>query len=328
MSETRYEIKRGDAGDVLSSPQEIKDGSIDCVVTSPPYYNLRSYDNHEQLGREDTPEKFVENLVGGVFNNIHRVLKDDGTVWINLGDSYGSDKSLIGIPWMVAFAMKEAGWILRQDIIWSKPNPMPESVQDRCTKSHEYIFMFSKNRKYYYDSDAVKEPLADSSIARAERFQNAKKKYGGSPERPTSKHCKNGIDQSCAFAGLASGRSKGYDTESGMRNRRTVWTVSKRSFKGAHFAVYPPQLIEPCILAGCPKGGVVLDPFSGSGTTGVVSINNGRNYIGIEINPAYIEMSRQRIENECSKNRIKDKSPAFQWEQHKEARSAQEDVEN
>jgi DNA modification methylase len=299
-NDNRYKIYQGNTKDILSSSQqEIEDCSIDCVVTSPPYWKLRDYNSPDQLGQEATPQDFVRNLVEGVFGKVRRVLKDDGTVWLNLGDSYGSDKSLVGIPWMVAFAMKEAGWILRQDIIWSKPNPMPESVQDRCTKSHEYIFMFSKNRKYYYDNDAVKEPLADSSIARAERYQRAKEKYDGSPERPTSKHRKNGIDQSCAFAGLASGRSEGYDTASGMRNRRSVWTVSKRAFKDAHFAVYPPELIEPCILAGCPKGGVVLDPFSGSGTTGVVSINNGRNYIGIEINPAYIEMSHQRIENEC-----------------------------
>ena len=277
----RHEIKIGNSLEVLKT---MDDKSVDCIITSPPYWGLRDYGGQEkQLGAEDTPQEFVDNMVS-LFHEVWRVLKDEGTVWLNLGDSYYNyrpgagqtlskqtiansdqdlpkecarrgnkikglkEKSLVGIPWRVALALQEDGWILRQDIIWHKPNPMPESVKDRCTKAHEYIFLLTKNKKYYYDHDAIKEPQSNVSL---------------------------------------------------NKNKRSVWTVNTATYKGAHFAVYPPKLIEPCVLAGCPENGVVLDPFSGSGTTGVVAINSGRKYIGIELNPEYAELSEKRIEDEC-----------------------------
>ena len=236
-----------------------------------------------------------------VFREVRRVLRDDGTLWLNLGDSYsvgprfvknkGSDygchedrapglpaKSIMGIPWRVAFALQADGWILRQDIIWAKPNPMPESVTDRCTKSHEYIFLFSKKKKYYYDCEAIKEPCANSTKARRGRADLRTK-----PRRDEA-HFGNppkGIDKT---------------VYSDMRNKRDVWTVASKASKGTHFATFPPKLIEPCVLAGCPKGGIVLDPFMGSGTTGVVAKQHGRDFLGIELNPEYVALSKQRIE--------------------------------
>lgn len=254
---------------------------------------------------------FVSKMVE-VFGEVRRVLRKDGTLWLNLGDSYnangreghgtrtgfkqgtnrasaaGSDtcrpsadnlkpKDLIGIPWSVAFALRASGWYLRQDIIWAKPNPMPESVTDRCTKSHEYIFLMSKSPKYYFDSDAIKE----DSVSKDDR----------KPYAP----------------GQVDARGNGHDREGGKhtgrdaskRNKRDVWFVTPQPFRGAHFATYPPKLIEPCILAGCPLGGTVLDPFCGSGTTGVVALQHGRNFIGLELNPEYAEMSRRRITAAC-----------------------------
>ena len=249
-------------------------GSVNCCVTSPPYFGLRDYGNDEQIGLEETPEAFVESLVN-VFREVKRVLVDDGTLWLNLGDSYAGSgrgpagnlgaennerhmenkhkcltpkglkpKDLIGIPWRVALALQADGWYLRQDIIWSKPNPMPESVTDRCTKAHEYIFLLSKKPKYFYDHEAVKEEAQNEL-------------------EPT-------------------------------RNKRSVWEVTTKPYSGAHFATFPPDLIKPCIMAGCPTGGTVLDPFGGSGTTGMVALELGRSAELIELNPDYVDIINER----------------------------------
>ena len=259
-----------------------------------------------QLGLEETPEEFVENLVQ-VFKEVKRVLRDDGTVWLNLGDSYSGSgkgpssslnkahhdlekthskivpdnlkpKDLVGIPWRVAFALQADGWYLRQDIIWHKPNPMPESVQDRCTKAHEYIFLLSKNPKYYFDNEAIKE---DSSESSKSRLNQDIKNQTGSDRVPGKK---NGNMK--AVGGL-------------KRNKRSVWTVTTKPFKGAHFATFPYDLIEPCVLAGCPEGGTVLDPFGGAGTTALVANNHNRNAILIELNKDYIDLATERLNKEC-----------------------------
>ena len=295
---TTIKIEQGNCLDVL---KRLPKQSVNTCVTSPPYWGLRNYNNEgEQLGMEDTPEEFVENLVN-VFREVRRVLRDDGTVWINLGDSYSSGgrttttnqtlrgakdygatrpkpsknikpKDLIGIPWRVAFALQKDGWYLRQDIIWHKPNPMPESVKDRCTKAHEYIFLLSKNLKYYYDNEAIKEPAKD----------------WGTRDRSKGKYHNKGT-------GLTphTGLEKSYPT----KNKRSVWTVTTKPFKGAHFAVFPMDLIEPCVLAGCPEGGTVLDPFGGSGTTGLVAKQNKRNAVLIELNAKYIAIAEDRIKS-------------------------------
>jgi len=281
-------------GNCLDILPTMEAGSVNCCVTSPPYFGLRDYGNDEQIGLEKTPEAFVETMVN-VFREVKRVLADDGTLWLNLGDSYASaggksqpqpdnngglvnnksttrgetgssasyggferpntiggnlkHKDLIGIPWRVALALQADGWYLRQDIIWSKPNPMPESVTDRCTKAHEYIFLLSKKPKYYYDAEAVKEEASGGSIS------------GGTEE---------------------------------TRNKRSVWEVTTKPYSGAHFATFPPDLIKPCILAGCPTGGTVLDPFGGSGTTGMVALELGRSAELIELNPDYVEIINER----------------------------------
>ena len=273
------EIKTGDCTNVLKT---LDANTFNTCVTSPPYWGLRDYGEDAQLGLEQTPEEYVENMVK-VFSEVKRVLRDDGTLWLNLGDSYYNyrpgkgqyvpkqtvsktrqdlpmevgrrankleglkEKDLVGIPWRVAFALQADGWYLRQDIIWNKPNPMPESVRDRCTKSHEYIFLLSKNKKYYYDHEAIKEPTV------------------------------NGTE---------------------WKNKRSVWNVSLKPYKEAHFATYPPDLIEPCILAGCPDNGQVLDPFGGAGTTGMVAQRNNRNCTMIELNPEYADIADKRLQND------------------------------
>ena len=301
-------------GDCLEVMREIPDKYVQCCVTSPPYWGLRDYGNDAQLGLEKTPEEYVNNMVE-VFREVKRILKKDGTLWLNLGDSYAGSgkgrnadgshqeggkqgtsrgtiegkltkmetvnlkpKDLVGIPWRVAFALQADGWYLRQDIIWAKPNPMPESVKDRCTKSHEYIFLMSKNKKYYYDIDAIKEPSVYPNDNRKAR-QNVE----------TYNHMNSNIGQIKAV--INPKNAKIYP----KRNKRSVWTVATKPFKAAHFATFPPKLIEPCILAGCPKGGTVFDPFSGAGTTGVVAIENNREFIGIELNQEYIEIAKKRI---------------------------------
>ena len=293
-------------GDVLNVLKTFPDESIHCCVTSPPYWGLRDYGVEGQIGLEKTPEEYVLKMVE-VFREVKRVLRKDGTLWLNLGDSYCGTgnkgeykdpkyldgrngqkvalnnkikglkaKDLVGIPWMVAFALRADGWYLRQDIIWHKPNPLPESVKDRCTKAHEYIFLLSKSRKYYYDHEAIKEKAVsgtDLGILRS------KKQAMLNPS--ILKRQKENIDS----------RTAG----DGNRNKRSVWTVTTKPFKGAHFAVFPEDLIEPCILAGCPEGGIVLDPFMGSGTTALVALKHNRNYIGIELNQEYIKISEKRI---------------------------------
>ena len=286
-------------GDCLKSIRQMPDQSVHCCITSPPYFGLRDYGHDGQIGLEETPQEFVARLVE-VFAEVHRVLRDDGTLWLNIGDSYagagysnnkntggtaradggkpkhltGSDvknKELIGIPWRLAFALQDAGWYLRQDIIWHKPNPMPESVKDRCTKAHEYIFLLTKKPKYYFDYEAIKEP-ADPKNHRPSAGIRATAP-GSSPH-----------------GGPASG-DRSYVT----RNKRDVWTVAPKPYKGAHFAVFPEALVEPCLLAGCPEGGTVLDPFGGSGTVGVVAKKHGRDSILCELNPEYAELACDRI---------------------------------
>lgn len=302
-------------GDCIEQMRTLPDASVNTCVTSPPYFGLRDYDVDGQIGLEDTPDAFVARLVE-VFREVRRVLRDDGTLWLNLGDSYGGArgarggqqgkngwmndravtqhrhrgksrgggyKQLLGIPWRVAFALQADGWYLRQDIIWAKPNPMPESVRDRCTKAHEYIFMLSKRPRYFFDAEAIREPMAASSLPRLR--QNIAGQVG-------TTRANGGAKTNGNFK--ASG-----DLESGLRNRRSVWTVTTKPFKGAHFATFPPDLIEPCILAGCPEGGTVLDPFGGSGTTAGVALKYGRNAILCELNPKYAALVPARIEAIC-----------------------------
>ena len=293
-------------GDCREKLKDLPEESVQCCVTSPPYWGLRDYGVENQIGLEDSPEKYVENIVL-VFNEVHRILKKDGTLWLNLGDSYcnksqsgggdptigkrniGGDsqpkmaipknmkpKDLVGIPWMSAFALRSYGWYLRQDIIWSKPNPMPESVTDRCTKSHEYIFLLSKSQKYFYNHEAIKEKTVTL-------IDNASSMTFGSKSGKTNTNEKAHTNDV--------GKKWDY---SEFRNKRSVWTVTTKPYKDAHFATYPKDLITPCILAGSKHGDTILDPFHGSGTTGEVSGELGRSYIGIELNPDYVEMSKKR----------------------------------
>ncbi len=282
-------------------------------VTSPPYFGLRDYGHPGQIGLEQTPDEYISAMVE-VFRCVRDVLADDGTLWLNIGDSYANNgvsdlskvggftgariranakgimdsrprkipaglkqKDLIGIPWMLAFALRADGWYLRQDIIWHKPNPMPESVRDRCTKAHEYIFLLSKSERYYFDSEAMKEPVAASTVS---RLSQDVKNQRGSDRVP----------------GKTNGPMKAVGN-SETRNRRSVWTVATRPYKGAHFATFPPALIEPCILAGSRPGDVVLDPFMGSGTTAAVALKHNRTYLGCEINPNYKTLQDERIKN-------------------------------
>ena len=293
-------------GDCKETLKQFPRNSAQMCVTSPPYYGLRDYGGEaNQIGQEETPEEFIHSLVE-VFREVRDVLKDDGVLWLNIGDSYYNyrpgtgglpkqtvsrtnqdlpeqcnrrankldglkEKDLIGIPWMLAFALRADGWYLRQDIIWHKPNPMPESVKDRCTKSHEYIFLLSKNKKYYYDNEAIKEPV---------------KQDWGTRDRTKGKYHNPGT-------GLAphSGLSKSYD----RKNKRSVWSVTNKPYKGAHFACFPPDLIEPCILAGSREGDVILDPFMGSGTTAMVAKQHDRSYIGCELHEDYGSLIQKRL---------------------------------
>jgi len=265
-------------GDCIESLKNLEECSINTCITSPPYWGLRNYnDEAKQLGMEDTPEEFTENLVK-VFREIKRVLRDDGTAWLNLGDSYGKNKQLTGIPWRVAFALQQDGWYLRQDIIWHKPNPMPESVRNRCTKAHEYIFLLSKKAKYYYDHEAIKE---DAKYPQGPNSSHAIRKGVGDSKMQT----RGGLHKIGAIA---------------KRNKRSVWTITTKPFKGAHFATFPKDLIEPCVLAGCPEGGTVLDPFGGSGTTGIVAAQHNRNAVLLELNQEYIDLAKARINKEVT----------------------------
>jgi DNA modification methylase len=301
-------------GDVIEQLKTLPDESIQTVVTSPPYWGLRDYGLDKQIGHEPTPQEYVNSLVK-VFDEIHRVLKSTGTLWLNLGDSYASvhtgghksakssvganhdgaqeirqpkaspksyglkDKDLVGIPWRVAFALQEKGWYLRQDIIWAKPNVMPESVRDRCTKSHEYLFLLTKSQKYYYDHIAIKEPVSEVSLKRA--------LSGWKTNRPSAKTSPQGIDVEVM--------GKRFVNPEG-RNKRDVWFIPTASYKGAHFAVMPEKLVEPCILAGSREDDLVLDPFMGSGTVGVVAERHNRHFVGIELNPEYVELALTRLD--------------------------------
>lgn len=301
------QILEGDCFEVLKT---LPDNTIDMCVTSPPYFGLRDYGVNGQIGLEKNPESYIAKLVN-VFREVRRVLRDDGTLWLNIGDSYCNSngfaraseqfqregrnnapandrkldalhesglktKDLIGIPWMLAFALRSDGWYLRQDIIWHKPNPMPESVRDRCVKSHEYIFLLSKNQKYYFDHEAIKETAVTGETVRD------KNKEGYQADYPNGKRLSDGAHVFGA---------------GGLRNKRDVWSVSVKPCTEAHFATYPEDLIEPCILAGSRPHGIVLDPFFGSGTTGRVAERLNRDYIGIELNPKYIEIGQRRTDN-------------------------------
>ncbi|EHU1620024.1 site-specific DNA-methyltransferase [Acinetobacter baumannii] len=298
--------------------QMIEEGlKAQTCVTSPPYFGLRDYGVDGQLGLENTVDEYVQNMVE-VFRLVRELLHEDGTLWLNLGDSYAGSgrgmtrtglndgknpktkglvlpkqnaaqsnlkpKDLIGIPWKVAFALQADGWYLRQDIIWHKPNPMPESITDRCTKAHEYIFLFSKSRRYYFDHVAIKEPVAESSIKRLS--QNLDQQHGST--RAVMKH--NGP--------IGTHRSERSESEYDLltRNKRSVWQVSTKPYKGAHFATFPMDLIEPCVLAGSRVNDVVFDPFMGSGTTAAVALMHNRNYLGCELNPQYYELQQERFE--------------------------------
>lgn len=292
-------------GHCLDALKTLPDCSVQCCVTSPPYYGLRDYGVDGQIGLEETPDAYVAKLVA-VFAEVRRVLCDDGVLWLNLGDSYAAGKpknsclpgcdlnwntnqselrapglkpkDLIGIPWLVAFALRADGWYLRSDIIWSKPNPMPESVTDRPTKAHEYIFLMSKSARYYYDADAVKEGAETCwTISQKDRKQRV-----------------------VATGGAISGGTGDTVSSGTTRNKRSVWEVPTQPYPEAHFATYPEALVQPCILAGSRAGDTVLDPFCGSGTTGAVAHRLGRSFIGIELNPQYIELARKRIGKETS----------------------------
>ena len=334
------------------------------MVTSPPYFGLRDYGHEGQIGLEESPDAYVKELVT-IFDEVWRVLADDGTLWLNLGDSYAGggrggnpgnsthwkkgtnagslvapspipnglkSKDMVGIPWRVAFALQSQGWYLRQDIIWAKPNPMPESVTDRCTKSHEYLFLLTKSARYLCDMEAIAEPIAESSVSRLAQDLESQQGSARVPGKTngtmkavsrsswngsrfdigkTAEHqgqrmqrrtppprfggTKYGLSDDPAFATYSGNEYQ----ETGMRNKRDVWTISGQPFKGAHFAVMPEALVEPCILAGSREGDMVLDPFAGSGTVGVVALRHQRNFVGVELNPTYAEMSRARIKDDA-----------------------------
>jgi len=277
-------------GDVCARLRQLPDASVNCVVTSPPYFGLRDYGVSGQIGMEATPEEFVGKMVD-VFRDVRRVLRDDGTLWLNLGDSYAPNKNLLGIPWRVAFALQTDGWFLRNDIVWHKPNPMPESVEDRCTRAHEYVFHLTKSARYFYDKDAIAEDAIYSGLeGQDESGFKDPKKFDGKHSDKQRGHSR----RHAGFNDRWDAMSK-KDQCSGKRNKRSVWTIPTRPFAEAHFATMAPDLAETCIKAGCPVGGTVLDPFGGAGTTGLVADRLERSAILIELNPDYAEIARKRI---------------------------------
>lgn len=329
MIKPYYETEAGQifCGDALNILKTMDACSVQCCITSPPFWGLRDYGNDGQIGLEETPEEYVAKIVE-VFREVKRVLKDDGTVFLNLGDSYCGKgqrggqawstnhtnrdtlnkpyhhisgmketrpqdgkhgilkpKDLVGIPWRVAFALQADGWWLRSDIIWHKPNPMPESVTDRPTKAHEYIFLLTKSQKYYYDADAIKEKGAMNKWG---KYTNPKYGNGSSGKMQSVKEL----------------TKEEYLNKYQKRNKRSVWTVATKPHKAAHFAIYPEKLIEPCALAGTKKGDTILDPFFGAGTTGMVAYKYDRKFIGIELTPEYVELSGERIESEASQLKL------------------------
>jgi site-specific DNA-methyltransferase (cytosine-N4-specific) len=326
-------------GDALKVAQTLESGSVQTIVTSPPYFGLRDYGEDGQIGAEGSLAEYVDRMVQ-LFRELRRVLADDGTLWLNLGDSYagtgygnhdingerwkaeaGLDrrksrqqdlkralaaegirpKNLLGVPWRVAFALQDDGWILRSDIIWAKPNPMPESVTDRPTKAHEYLFLFAKSPRYYYDADAIKEEAVKGDAGSSwTEGKTGEHQLGRAQRRPSAKQGDFVGKGPIAGTGQAAFRAVVEE-----RNKRTVWTVPTVPFPGSHFAVYPPELIRPCILAGSRPGDTVLDPFSGSGTTGAVATFEGRKYVGIDLNRDYLELSL----------RTRFQQPALPWDQ-------------
>jgi DNA modification methylase len=348
-------ILQGDVREVLKT---LPDESVHCVVTSPPYWGLRDYGVEGQIGLESSPSEYLTHMVD-VFREVRRTLRDDGTLWVNMGDSYASGdratyrsgasdnkgqqvqddmprpktppglkpKDLVGMPWRLAFALQADGWFLRQDIIWHKPNPMPESVRDRCTKAHEYIFLLAKFERYYYDFERILEPVNGTAHARGDgvnpkcyngsSFTTGKtaaphENVGQGPRRAYK--MPDGWDTGPGAHGSfhRNGREKGKTPKSKQnesfsaavaglveaRNKRSIWTVPTQAFPEAHFATFPEELIKPCVLAGCPAGGTVLDPFFGSGTTGLVARAQGCKCIGIELNPDYIKIAERRLAQE------------------------------
>ena len=303
-------------GNAIEVLKELPDCYVDCCITSPPYLGLRDYGVNGQIGLENSIEDYINRLTD-IFREVRRVLKNDGTLWLNVGDSYVSNnseysnckrKDLIGIPWLLAFALRNDGWYLRQDIIWEKPNAMPESVKDRCTKSHEYIFLFSKQSKYYFDYEAIKEPAVG--------FNNIVPAGSKGTLRPNSR-LRKGNSRTFRGGGVyTKGQSFNNSAEimreshgnnenmTGLRNKRSVWTVATQGYKEAHFATFPEKLIEPCVLAGSKEGGVVLDPFLGSGTTAIVAKKYNRGFIGIELNSEYVEMAERRLEGDNESSRV------------------------
>lgn len=339
-------------GDCIEHMRQLPAQSVHCCVTSPPYYGLRDYGVDGQIGLEPTPEEFIQKLVA-VFREVRRVLRDDGTLWVNIGDSYAANgipgksnladlgqkyrggglkrdtiekprkhltgnlkqKDLLGIPWMLAFALRADGWYLRQDIIWNKPNAMPESVRDRCTKAHEYMFLLSKSKRYYFDHEAIKEPANLTGKGNANSFRGGayvnnstfdnsaggNRTVTGNTRSRRDSFKREGSKREQQIPGQNYGTHRNERNESAWdlstRNKRSVWNVATRGYKEAHFATFPPALIEPCILAGSPVGGTVLDPFGGSGTTAGVALANGRNAILCELNNEYAELMPSRIKS-------------------------------
>ena len=319
----------------------IPNDSVDMVVTSPPFYQLRDYHSGEfEIGREESPLEYVAKL-RDVFHEVKRVLKPTGTLWLNLGDTYNGNKkgntevnknpelskvsdainkkewkgippkSLIGIPWRVAFALQDDGWVLRNDIVWEKVNAMPNSAPDRCSSSHEYLFMFSKEPSgYYFDYEAIEEPAKFDEVIKSKAVAQTESLFGEEEAQATAAPYKTNIkfggtkypDSKSGADNTYSGnawtpKTKG---ECAVRRKRDVWSIPTKGYSGAHFATFPEKLVEPCILAGCPKGGIVMDVFSGAATTGVVALKNGRRYLGIELNPEYIKLSHERIAKETA----------------------------
>jgi len=305
--------------DALDGLRTIETATVDACITSPPYFGLRDYGVDGQIGAEQTPDEYIDNLVE-IFREVKRTLKDDGTLWIVIGDSYAGSgkgqtannggiqdakrskvrgmtlptgaldnvkpKDLIGIPWLLAFALRSDGWYLRQDVIWQKPNAMPESVKDRCTRAHEYIFMLTKSRNYYYDGDAVKELAVDGDPHPPRGSKGVARENGGRRKQDGYGRRHKGFNERYHNADHPPVTT---------RNRRSVWTVTTKPLKEAHFAVFPPDLIEPCVLASSRPDGLVIDPFCGSGTTGVVAEHHGRKFIGIDINPEYVDIAERRL---------------------------------
>ena len=306
-------------GDCLEVLKTLPDESVHCCVTSPPYYALRDYGMEEQIGREATPKEYISRLTE-VFTEVRRVLRSDGTLWLNIADTYAGKgnqgdfvdpknpkgrsgqavalnykapgckpKDMIGIPWMLAFSLRDDGWYLRNDIIWMKENPMPESVKDRCARCYEHVFLFSKSRKYHFDHKAISEPIAPTTAERLKRGMKGGNKLGKAI--PGQEQVQT-INRPREYGTITDEMIKP------LRNKRDVWIINTVPFKGGHYAAYPPMLVETCLLAGCPEGGIVLDPFMGSGTTGMVAKQLDRHYVGIELNPEFTELAYARIGGE------------------------------